>query len=157
MAPEERRKSQQVQVKEVTTSENPLSPLEKASGSLADVLAQAERAYTAHLEAQKEVMRAYKENEWQLDEMLKRAEEKANLDYEAAVEETSRAFQTAEAESEAAYRSAKEMAKQTHDARLKEAMRMRSEALERAKSEHDKTMEQAWIIFARATGQRIEG
>lgn len=157
MAPEEQRRKSQ-QAKETPVSDTPgLSPLEKASSSLADVLAQAERAYAAHLEAQKEVMRAYKENERQLDEMLKRAEEKANFDYEMALEEARKALQAAEADCEAAYEKAKEMAKQTYDAQLREAIRMRTEAVERAKSEHGKTMEQAWLIFAKATGQRVEG
>ncbi len=139
-------------------------------GPLSDVLGKAQRAYVAYLEAQKEVAKAYKVNEIQLEKAFREAERIADKACQEAIAELiadrqdseQRAEQKLwntvdqarqmEQDAEAEYKQTMDQVRTELQECINEAMRTRDDAIARAWEMRSKTVDRAWAIFLKETG-----
>jgi hypothetical protein len=95
---------------------------------LDEVMLQAEKAYAAYMDAERQVAKAYHEN----------ALTKALQNREAAVKRADEAFKSAE-----------ELARAAYEAAVQEVQKKREENIEKAWKIRDQTIEQAWQIYSK--------
>ena len=131
-------------------------------GPLDEILSQAEKAYTAYMEAERRVAQAYHENEIQVAKAYKQAEQQAQRTFDEAVGEAQRvreeaiakalnARETALEMAEKAFREAKEQADKTCDEIITQALKARNDRMAKAWDTHQQAMLDAWKIFTRQT------
>ena len=138
-------------------------------GPLSDVLGKAQKAYSAYLEAQREVAKAYKVNELQLERGYKETAQKADRDCENAINVALRAREEAERraeevfakvvaqarqaekEAEEVYQRALEQSRTECESSVNEAMKIRDAAIDNAWELRTRTVDRAWMIFLKET------
>jgi hypothetical protein len=128
-----------------------IAATETVSSFLGDALGQADKALAAYVEAQKNVLRKYRQHELETDKSYKETENQANSDYEQFLEQATASRAEAERQAETAYRDARIAAGRTYDEKMKEDLKGHNQALEQARLARDKSMEQLWKIFGRET------
>ena len=146
----------------------PDSPLQM--GPLSDVLGKAQRAYSAYLEAQKEVAKAYKVNELQLERAYREAERHADEECQNTIAELLADREESEQQAEETFRNAVEQARQMEkdaqeaysqtldqvrencEANVNEALKTRDAANAKAWELRSRTVDRAWAIFLKETG-----
>ncbi len=139
-------------------------------GPLSEVLGKAQKAYSSYLDAQKEVAKAYKVNEIQLEKGYKEAEYQANRVYEDTIVRIMEVRQEAELQAEESHNQSIEQAMQVlHDAEaaytaelqhikgnseasMKESLKVRNDAVQKAWELRSRTIDRSWEIFLKETG-----
>jgi len=116
---------------------------------LEEILSRAEKAYTAYIEAQKEVARAYKRNEVQFDRAFVAASDRANAVYAEALQRAAREREMAEKAAEDAYRKALEQAKSAYESSVQQALKARDEAVLQAWNARKQAIDVAWKVFGK--------
>jgi len=116
---------------------------------LEEILGRAEKAYTAYIDAQKEVARAYKRNEVQFDKAFITAGDRANAVYTEALQKAAREREMAEKAAEDAYRKAMEQAKSTYESNAQQALKARDEAVLQAWNARKQAIDVAWKVFGK--------
>jgi len=137
------------------TQPNPEKPPE-ASGQpqpavepLEEILGRAEKAYTAYIDAQKEVARAYKRNEVQFDKAFVAAGDRASAAYAEALQKAARERGLTEKAAEDAYRKALEQAKTAYESSVQQALKARDEAILQAWNARKQAIDVAWKVFGK--------
>jgi hypothetical protein len=136
---------------------NPQKPPEASSAGqpspavepLEEILGRAEKAYTAYIDAQKEVGRAYKRNEVQFDRSFAASGEKANASCTEAIQKAARDREMAEKAAEEAMRKAVEQAKTAYEATVQQALKARDEAVSNAWNARKQAIDSAWKVFGK--------
>ncbi len=139
-------------------------------GPLSDVLGKAQKAYSAYLEAQKEVAKAYKVNELQLERSYREAQRIAEKACQDAINEalnereedehnaeellrkTIDQARQMEKEAEESYSKMIDQSRENCEANVSEALQTRDETVNKAWELRSRTVDRAWTIFLRETG-----
>jgi hypothetical protein len=116
---------------------------------LHDVLGQAEKAYAAYMDAEKQVSMIYRENESQLAAAYRKAEEQATLHCEENIRQAIKVRDEAEQKARATYLQLKEQAEKTCEETIARVLVSRNETISKAWEIHQESMEQAWTIYSR--------
>jgi len=110
-----------------------------------DVLGQAEKAYNAYMEAERQVARMYKENEYQLDEAYKAAERRINKAFDQSMAQALITRDEALQKDPLSYQQAIDI----YDEAIKQALTTFKDAMEKAWKVRSDTIEQAWNIYSK--------
>jgi hypothetical protein len=116
---------------------------------LDEVLSQAQRAYTAYMDATREVSRIYRENEIQIGDAYVKAAQEANQACEASVKQAEKAREQAEKRARDAYQRALENAEKTAEEAIAQALKTREEDIAKAWGKREETVAQAWDIYTK--------
>ncbi len=127
---------------------------------LSETVGYAEKAHAAHVEAARQVARAYRENEVQIAMALRHAEQQAqhNCDSDSAaalkaqteaVAQATQTYEKAVLEAKAALTNAKQNAAKTYQECVVKATGIRDTAVAEARKASDDTSEQSWAIYSR--------
>jgi hypothetical protein len=127
---------------------------------LSETVGYAEKAHAAHVEAARQVARAYRENELQIAMALRKAEQQAqhNCDSDItaalqaqteAVAQATQTYDKAVQEAKAALENAKQNAAKTYQANVEKAIGSRDADVAEAHKISDDTSEQSWAIYSR--------
>jgi hypothetical protein len=127
---------------------------------LSETVGYAEKAHAAHVEAARQVAKAYRENEVQIAMALRHAEQQAqhNCDSDIAaalkaqneaVAQATQTYEKAVLEAKAALTNAKQNAAKTYQECVVKATGIRDTAVAEARKASDDTSEQSWAIYSR--------
>ncbi len=116
---------------------------------LDEVMGQAQRAYSAYMDATREVSRIYRENEIQVGEAYMRVVQQANEACEATIREATRDREQAETKAREAYQRAMEEAETKAQQRISDALKAREEEILKAWELREDTVSQAWEIYSK--------
>jgi len=130
-----------------TAAESQTGSPEQAGNYLAELLSQAENAYTMYRQAQKEVANGYKRQEQQLEKDYREAEKRANEALERALDRTRKAREQAEQQAEEEFRGALAMAEAAYQKNAAEAMKTHKTTIEQAWQKCSEARQEAWGIF----------
>ncbi len=163
----ERKADNQVEIKPAKQQESPKAPenTQRPMGQIAvkpltETVGYAEKAHAAHVEAARQVARAYRENEVQIAMALRQAEQQAESNCDSdiaaalqaqteAVAQATQAYDKAVQEAKAALESAKQNAAKTYQANVAKAIGSRDVAVAEAHKISDDTSEQSWALYSR--------
>jgi len=120
---------------------------ELAGKHIAELLSQAENAYTMYRQAQKEVARGYKKQEEQIEKAFKAAEKKATEECARALEKAAKAREQVERYAEEVFRKAVDKAREEYDRAVVQALNTRDETIAEEWQKFSSTRQQAWAIF----------
>ena len=141
-------------------SENSPQQSDQNARPLGERVGYAEKAHAAHIEAQRQVARAYRDNEVQAALSLRRAEQQArgvcDNDFAAALKareedtaQATRAYDKTVQEAKEALANAKLEAARTYQENIARALDARNAAIDEAWKTCDSTSEQSWAIYSR--------
>jgi len=130
--------------------EVPQPPAEAKPGKPYDeFLGRAQKAYSAYLDAQKDIWVAYRETEQKTDEDLTKIEANAFALLSKALSLAAQNQKTAEKQAEEIYLRAKEQSKAAYDQSVQQAMNDFNTAVKQAFEQRKTTLSEAWAIFAK--------
>lgn len=116
-------------------------------GGFDEFLSRAQKAYTAYIDAQKEMWVAYRATERRAEDEYVRAEKSAGALRDGLLEQALSQREKAERESEEAYARAKELSKNDYEGSVKQALSTYTKNIEQAWALRAQALEQAWKIF----------
>lgn len=120
---------------------------ELAGKYIAELLSQAENAYTMYRQAQKEVSKGYKKQEQQMEKAFKSAEQRVNSTCEKAMEKALKNREQVEQQAEEICRKTVEKVHDEYRRSVGEALKARDEAIEEVWQRYTEDRSQAWSIF----------
>jgi len=118
--------------KQQTAAPSPVLPLD-------EIQQRASMAYTAYLEAQRQVEDAYKDQEQQTGRAYQQAKEQARKAYGESIAQALRTREEAE-----------ERARKVYEESAAQALRNLEEAEQKAWEAHNEAMEQTWLVFTKS-------
>ncbi|RJQ40117.1 MAG: hypothetical protein C4555_02120 [Dehalococcoidia bacterium] len=132
----------QIQSEETAPKQQTGSPLDK-------ILSQAERAYAAYLEAQREVAQAYHENEIQVNQAYRRDEEKIHKTYHQVMREALRVREASIEEAQEVLRETEEKINNRYKEVIAQALEAREDVIDKAWAVYQKAKLSALDIYSR--------
>jgi len=112
-----------------------------------EFLGRAQKAYSAYLDAQKEIWVAYRETEQQTEETYIKAEAGAYAVLNSTLETAAQTQKLAEKQAEDAYQAAKEQARMAYEQVSQQAMNEFNSTVKQAWEKRKAALAQAWSIF----------
>ena len=124
-------------------------PEEKVSKPYDEFLGRAQKAYSAYLDAQKDIWVAYRETEQQTEGDFIKAETAAYAALDASLNMSVQTQKATEKQAEEAYLRAKEQSKVAYEQSAQQAMELFNSAIKQAWEMRKSALEQAWSIFVK--------
>jgi len=122
---------------------------EAVRNPLDEVLTQAQKAYTAYMDATREVSRIYRENEINVGETYMKAAQQANQACEDSIKQAEKAREQAEKRAGDAYQKALDQAVKNAEEAIAQALKTRDEEIAKAWQSRGETVAQAWDIYSK--------
>ena len=143
------KKPGETKVDEKPVEEEPEVTAQVTTNPLDEVLGQAQKAYSAYMDATREVSRIYRENEIQVGEAYMRAVQQATAICDSTIKQATKDRELAEKKARETYEKALEEAEKKSEETVADALKTREEDIAKAWELREETVAQAWDIYSK--------